>query len=122
MKKSKYSDSQIISILRQAEAGTPRHSFPIDAESRSLTSETNAQVLEKNYHKVLGTSGSVRGSQAEQDELFSRYPADVFDLPTHNPSQKKIHTPKYFAQQKLILPRKSGQVTKLQILPQKPLG
>ncbi len=83
--------------------GTLRYSFPIDAESRSLTSETNAQVLDKNYHKVLGISGSVRGSQAEQDELFSRYPADVFDLPTHNPSQKKIHTPKYFAQQKPYL-------------------
>jgi hypothetical protein len=77
--------------------GSLRHLFPIDAESRSLTSETNSQVLSK-YQKVLGISGSVRGSENEQEELFLRYRAHVFDLPTHNPSQKKVHPPKYFSQ------------------------
>lgn len=78
---------------------TSKPPFPVDAESRSITSETNAQVLER-YQTVLGISGSVRGSSEEQQELFERYTAHVFDLPTHNPSQKKMHPPKYFAHQK----------------------
>lgn len=71
--------------------------FPIDKETCSLANETNAQVLET-YQKVLGISGSVIGGDEEKQELFDRYPADVLEIPTHNPNQKKVHKPLYFSQ------------------------
>ena len=47
MKKSKYSGSQIITILKQAESGTPVPVLPASGTSQGQNGEQNVEAVEK---------------------------------------------------------------------------